>query len=69
MALLKYVVSTQMADALILDRITLDDPRVRHLMDIGHRFVTHGRSRWSADHAFFDVGHAQLGAQAVARLV
>ena len=69
LAQLKYVVSTQMADALILDRVTLDDPRVRHLMDIGHPFVTHGRSRWSADHAFFDVDHAQLGAEAVARLV
>ena len=66
---LKYVVSTQMADALILDRVTLDDPRVRHLLDIGHPFVTHGRSRWATNHAFFDVDHAQLGAEAVALLV
>ena len=66
---LKYVVSTQMADALILDHVTFDDPRVRHLLDIGHPFVTNGRSRWSSEHAFFDVDHAQLGAEAVARLV
>lgn len=65
----KYVVSTQTADALILDHITPNDPRVRYLMDMDVPFVTHGRSKWAAEHAFYDFDDTAFGAHAVARLV
>lgn len=64
----RYVVETRSADALILNRIQPQDPRIAYLRDRAFPFVTHGRSDWQADHAWFDYDNHAFGRVALARL-
>ena len=57
----RYIVETGSADAIILNQITDDDPRVAYLMEKNFPFVTHGRSNWSSDHAFYDFDNESYG--------
>lgn len=66
---IRYVVETASADAVIFNQIQPDDPRVAYLMERGFPFATHGRSRWSASHAFFDFDNTVWGELGVRRLV
>jgi len=64
----RYIVETGSADAIILNQIAPKDPRVAYLMERKFPFVTHGRSDWSADHAFYDFDNYAYGAEAVRKL-
>lgn len=65
---IQYIVETGSADAIIINRIRPQDPRVRYLMDRGFPFATHGRSIWAAHHAYFDYDNHAFGRIAVAGL-
>lgn len=65
---IRYIVQNGTADAIIINRIQPQDPRVRYLMDIGFPFVTHGRTIWSDQHAYFDYDNKAFGRLAVEAL-
>lgn len=50
----RYIVETGSADAVILNQIKPDDPRVTYLLEKGFPFVTHGRTQWSDQHPYSD---------------
>lgn len=56
---IRYIVETRSADAVIMNQIEPRDPRVAYLLSENFPFATHGRSDWSADHAFFDFDNAR----------
>jgi len=64
----RYIVQNGTADAIIINRIEPEDPRVRYLMDIGFPFATHGRTIWSDQHAYFDYDNKAFGRLAVEAL-
>ncbi len=62
----RYIVETRSADALILNQIKPEDPRVAYLMEKNFPFVTHGRTIWEKDHPFYDFDNhafAQIAVQ------
>jgi LacI family transcriptional regulator len=65
---IRYIVQNGTADAIIINRIQPEDPRVRYLMDIGFPFVTHGRTIWSDQHAYYDYDNKAFGRLAVEAL-
>ncbi len=65
---IRYIVEAGMADAIIINRIQPDDPRVRYMMERGFPFVTHGRSKWSDRHPYFDYDNRAFGRVAVEAL-
>ncbi|MCG6882471.1 MAG: LacI family transcriptional regulator, partial [Silicimonas sp.] len=64
----RYVTETGSADGIIINQTQPRDPRVRHLMDIGFPFATHGRTDWSEQHPFYDFHNGTFGAISVRRL-
>ncbi len=65
---IKYIVETASADAVILNQVEPDDPRVAYLMERRFPFATHGRSNRAAEHAYFDFDNgafARLGVEAL----
>ena len=58
---IRYIVETGSADGLIINQIEPDDPRVRYLMEHKFPFVTHGRTRMGAEHAYFDYDNRAFG--------
>jgi len=69
MKAVRYIVQNGTADAIILNQIQPEDPRVRFLLDRGFPFVTHGRTVWSKEHPFFDYDNNAFARLAVQRLV
>jgi LacI family transcriptional regulator len=69
MKAVRYIVQNGTADAIILNQIQPEDPRVRFLLDRGFPFVTHGRTVWSEEHPFFDYDNNAFARLAVQRLV
>lgn len=65
----RRIVETHAADALILNQTTPDDPRVEYLLKHRFPFVTHGRTRWSAQHDFYDFDNHALAGIGVDALV
>jgi len=68
---IRQIVETRAADALILNRIEVEDARVKYLMEAGFPFVTHGRSGWAGQHDFYDFDNYRFGqnaAETLARL-
>lgn len=65
---IRYIVQNRSADAIIMNRIQPDDPRIHYLKENGVPFVTHGRSNYTDDHSYFDYDNAAFGAIAVRRL-
>lgn len=61
LAPVRYIVETGAADAVILNQIEPQDPRVDYLLDKGFPFVTHGRSGRAAEHAHFDFDNRSFG--------
>jgi LacI family transcriptional regulator len=64
----RYIVETGSADAIILNQIEPDDPRVAYLMERKFPFATHGRSKWSQDHAYYDFDNGAFGEIAIEML-
>lgn len=54
----KYIVENGAADAIIINRIQPNDPRVAYLLERGFPFVTHGRSAWLDRHGYCDFDNA-----------
>jgi LacI family transcriptional regulator len=61
----RYIVETGSADAVILNQIEPEDPRIAYLMERGFPFVTHGRSNWSDKHAYYDYDNCAFAKIAV----
>lgn len=64
----RYIVETGSADAIILNQIEPDDPRVSYLMERKFPFATHGRSNWADKHPYCDFDNAAFGRIASAKL-
>lgn len=60
----RYIVETGSADAIILNQIRPEDPRVAYLLERKFPFVTHGRSKWSDQHGYFDFDNRAYGEKA-----
>jgi LacI family transcriptional regulator len=67
---LRFLVESGSVDALILNQIETEDPRVAYLMERQFPFVTFGRTRWKEQHAYYDfdnMAFAQLAVDALHR--
>ncbi|MEO1307646.1 MAG: substrate-binding domain-containing protein, partial [Pseudomonadota bacterium] len=62
---IRHIVETRAADAIIMNQIRPEDPRVSYLMERGFPFATHGRTTWSKDHAFYDYDNHAFAQSAV----
>lgn len=65
---LRYLVETQSADAVILNRIEPEDARIAFLTERGFPFATHGRTEMGLDHPFYDYDNERFAELAVAAL-
>ncbi len=65
----RYIVETGSADAVILNRIEVDDARVAWLMDRKFPFATYGRTKWRDQHAYFDFDNRSYGRKAAQSLL
>lgn len=65
---IRYIVETGSADAVIFNQTAPRDPRVPFLRERSFAFATHGRTDWSAEHAWFDFDNTAFGRIAVASL-
>jgi LacI family transcriptional regulator len=66
---IRYIVETGSADAVIFNQTQPDDPRVAWLMERHFPFATHGRTRWSDRHPYFDFDNGAFAEIGVNRLV
>ncbi|WP_319637487.1 LacI family transcriptional regulator [Kangsaoukella pontilimi] len=57
----RYIVETASADAVILNRVEVDDPRIAYLMERNFPFVCYGRSKWRDRHPYFDFDNETFG--------
>ncbi|SFS21063.1 LacI family transcriptional regulator [Yoonia litorea] len=57
----RYIVETGSADAIIMNQIKPEDPRVAYLMEKGFPFATHGRTNWADSHAYYDFDNTAFG--------
>lgn len=63
---MRHVVDSRRADALVLNRTEIDDPRIRFLLDRGFPFVSHGRApAETRPYVWFDTDGAAAFAEAV----
>lgn len=65
----RYIVETRSADVVIINRVQPQDARVAYLREQNFPFVTHGRTTWCDDHAYFDFDNRSFGRIAVEILV
>lgn len=65
---IRYIVETKSADALIINQIRPNDPRVKYLMEHKFPFATHGRSQWCEHHPYVDFDNVAYGDIAAQRL-
>ncbi|SLN58310.1 HTH-type transcriptional regulator RafR [Roseisalinus antarcticus] len=66
---IRYIVETRSADAVIMNQILPEDPRVAYLRERNFPFVTHGRTRWADSHPYFDFDNTAFGRIGVEKLV
>ncbi|WP_106745338.1 LacI family transcriptional regulator [Yoonia maritima] len=66
---IRYIVESGSADAIILNQIRPDDPRVAYLMERGFPFAAHGRSNWADQHPYYDYDNEAFGHLALTKLV
>ncbi|WP_341368457.1 LacI family transcriptional regulator [Yoonia sp. BS5-3] len=64
----RYIVETGSADAIIMNQIQPEDPRVAYLMERNFPFATHGRTDWAERHPYYDYDNAAFGRIAVKQL-
>lgn len=62
---IRYIVETQSADAVILNQIEPEDPRIAYLMEHNFPFAAHGRSKWADQHPYYDFDNAEFARQAI----
>lgn len=65
----RYIVETGSADAIIMNQIKPEDPRVAYLMERKFPFATHGRTNWAESHPYYDYDNAAFGRLAIEKLV
>jgi len=65
---IRYIVQNKTADAIILNQIQPEDPRVKYLMEANFPFVTHGRTIWAEEHSYFDFDNFAFGQLAIENL-
>ncbi len=65
----RYIVETGSADAVILNRVEVDDIRVAYLMERDMPFVCYGRSKWRDGHPYFDFDNESFGTLAATTLI
>lgn len=65
---IRYILGNKAADGVIFSRTEPDDARVALLVKEGFPFVSHGRTRHPAPHAFVDYDNAAFARLAVRRL-
>lgn len=61
----RYIVETASADAVILNQIEPQDPRVKYLMERKFPFATHGRTDWADQHPYYDFDNGAFGRLAI----
>ncbi|MDP5359382.1 MAG: LacI family DNA-binding transcriptional regulator, partial [Paracoccaceae bacterium] len=64
----RYIVETGSADAIIMNQIKPEDPRVAYLMERNFPFATHGRTNWSDRHPYYDYDNKAFGSLAIKQL-
>ena len=64
----RYIVETGSADAVIMNQMQPNDPRVAYLMERNFPFATHGRTIWSDKHPYYDFDNKAFGVIAVQQL-
>ncbi|NRB34411.1 MAG: LacI family DNA-binding transcriptional regulator [Rhodobacteraceae bacterium] len=69
MAPVRYIAETASADAVILNRIELDDPRVTYLRDRKIPVVTYGRTQNFNEESYFDFDNTTFGQAAAENLL
>ena len=57
---IKEVVEKRLADGVIISHTTLNDERVKFLIEKNFPFVTHGRTELFSEHPYFDNDHAEF---------
>lgn len=57
---IKEVVEKKLADGIIISHTTLNDERVKFLLEKNFPFVTHGRTELFSEHPYFDNDHADF---------
>jgi LacI family transcriptional regulator len=65
---IRYILENRAADGVIITHTAPDDPRVEALMEAGFPFVSHGRTAFTAQHAFHDFHAEAFAGRAVERL-
>lgn len=65
---IKYIVETHSADAVIFNMTEPEDKRVDYLLKQDFPFATHGRTKWSAQHAYYDYDNTAFMKVALRRL-
>ena len=65
---IKYIVETRSADAVIFNMTEPEDKRVAYLLKRKFPFATHGRTRWSSQHAYYDFDNTAFMRVAIRRL-
>lgn len=58
---IRYIVETGSADAIIINQIEPEDPRVAYLMERKFPFATHGRTKWADKHPYYDFDNGAFG--------
>ena len=64
----RYIVETGSADAIIMNQLQPEVPRVAYLMERNFPFATHGRTLWADRHAYYDFDNDAFGQLAVKQL-
>ncbi len=65
----RYIVETGSADAVILNQIQPQDPRVAYLMERKFPFATHGRTDWADKHPYYDFDNETFARLAVEQML
>lgn len=68
MRAIKYIVETRSSDAVIFNMTEPEDKRVAYLLKHDFPFATHGRTKWSDQHAFYDYDNSAFMRVALRRL-
>lgn len=66
---IRYIVENGTADAVIINQILPNDPRVAYLMEKQFPFATHGRSNWLEQHAYYDFDNEAFARLGIEELV
>ena len=65
---IRNIVENRLADGIILNSTTPDDPRVAYMQEEGFPFATHGRTRHSDNHPYYDFDNYTFAKNSVSAL-